>query len=249
MRKVNLIPMAGSGLRFRREEYIIPKPLIPIGDKPMFVRAAEVLPRADLNIFVCLQTHIKKHYINKTIKYYFPKSRIIILKRKTNGQAITCLKAVKLIKPNDQLTIGSCDYSMIYNKKTLGAKIKQSDLVVWTFKNKQVVKKNPEMYGYVKVDKKHNVIKASCKKTLSKLPWKDHTIIGTFSFKKAKNFIYFTKKLLKNNLRVNNEFYLDSVVELCVKSGLKVKVNLVDKYFGWGTPLDLKKYISKNYHE
>ena len=68
----------------------------------------------------------------------------------------------------------------------------------------------------------------------------DHTIIGTFTFKNAKNFIDFANKLIKNNLRVNNEFYIDSVADLFVKSGFKVKVNLVGKYFGWGTPMDLK---------
>ena len=123
--------------------------------------------------------------------------------------------------------------------------MKKSDLIIWTFKNKEVVKKNPNIYGYVKINKKGYATKVTCKKQLSKKPWNDHTIIGTFSFKKAKNFINYTKKLLKNNLRVNNEFYLDTVAELCVNSNLKVKVNLVEKYFGWGTPSDLKKYLKK----
>ena len=81
---------------------------------------------------------------------------------------------------------------------------------------------------------------------MSSQPWKDHAIIGTFSFKKAKTFVEFTKKLIFRNEKINNEFYLDSVIKLCIDSKLNVKVNLVDKYFGWGTPSDLEKYFEKN---
>ena len=102
------------------------------------------------------------------------------------------------------------------------------------------------MYGYVKIDKRDNAIKVSCKKKISKFPWKDHTIIGAFSFKRVETFLKYTKKLLLNDLKINNEFYMDSVAELCVNSGLKVKVNLVKKYYGWGTPKDLKNYLKKN---
>ena len=242
-RKVNLIPLAGAGTRFEKKGFNLPKPLIDINGKPMFVRAAKALPRADLYIFICLLKHIKKYSIDQIIKSYFPNSKIFVLKKKTSGQAMSCLKATKLIKANDILTIGSCDYSMTYNLKNFQKNLKNSDLVIWTFKDKKIVKEKPNMYGYVKIDKKGFASRVTCKKKLSSSPWNDHTIIGTFTFKNAKNFIDFANKLIKNNLRVNNEFYIDSVADLFVKSGFKVKVNLVGKYFGWGTPMDLKKYL------
>ena len=94
------------------------------------------------------------------------------------------------------------------------------------------------MYGYVKTKKPDNAIFVSCKKTISKVPGKDHTIIGAFSFKKAETFLKYSKDLIKQNKRINKEFYLDSVAKLCVSSKLIVKVNLVNKYIGWGTPTD-----------
>ena len=71
---------------------------------------------------------------------------------------------------------------MKYNQNILKKKLKNSDLIIWTFKNKLVVKKNPKMYGYVKTNKKGLVTKVTCKKVVSEKPWNDHTIIGTFSF-------------------------------------------------------------------
>ena len=245
-RKINLIPMAGLGKRFENAGYKLPKPLIDINGKPMFVRAAESLPKADKIIFVCLKKHLKKFKINKIIKSYFPKSIVITAKKKKLGQAVDCLEASKYLKMNDSLTIGACDNSMVYNSGSLKKKIKNSELVVWTFKDKKITLKNPKMYGYVKTDKKDNAIEVSCKKQISKFPWKDHTIIGAFSFKRADTFLKYTKKLLLNKHKINNEFYMDSVAEMCVNSGLKVKVNLVKKYYGWGTPKDLKDYLKKN---
>ena len=170
------------------------------------------------------------------------KSKIIILDKTTNGQATTCLKAEKLLKKDDTLTIGACDNGMHYSQKKVDNKIDKSDLVIWTFKSNKIVSKNPNMYGYIKTKKPDNAILVSCKKTISKFPGNDHTIIGAFSFKKAETFLKYTKVLIKKNERINKEFYLDSVANLCISSGLKVKVNLVKKYIGWGTPKDFMDY-------
>jgi len=247
MRKINLMPMAGEGKRFLKEGYQIPKPLIKINGIPMFVHAAKALPKADLYIFICLKKHVKKFKINKVIKSFFPKSKIIILDKVMNGQAVTCLKAKKFLKKDDRLTIGACDNGMHYNQKKINNKIDKSDLVIWTFKNNKIVSKNPNMYGYVKTKKPDNAIFVSCKKTISKVPGKDHTIIGAFSFKKAETFLKYSKDLIKQNKRINKEFYLDSVAKLCVSSKLIVKVNLVNKYIGWGTPTDfINNTVIKN---
>ena len=44
MTKVNVIAMAGVGKRFLDRDIKIPKPLIPVNGKPMFLYAALSLP-------------------------------------------------------------------------------------------------------------------------------------------------------------------------------------------------------------
>ena len=60
VRKINLIPMAGEGIRFKIKGFKIPKPLILINGIPMFVKATKSLPKADKYIFICLKRHINK---------------------------------------------------------------------------------------------------------------------------------------------------------------------------------------------
>ena len=77
MRKVNLIPMAGSGQRFIDKGYSVPKPLIDVNGLPMVVRAAQSLPEADRWIFICRRDHIEHYKIDKIIKKYFSEPIII----------------------------------------------------------------------------------------------------------------------------------------------------------------------------
>lgn len=59
--QINLIPLAGRGLRFIQEGYKAPKPLIKVNGKPMIVQAAKSLSDAHEHIFVCLGEHLDRY--------------------------------------------------------------------------------------------------------------------------------------------------------------------------------------------
>jgi hypothetical protein len=48
--------------------------------------------------------------------------------------------------------------------------------------------------------------------------------------------------MIAANDRVNNEFYVDQVINYVVKAGGKTKVFEVEKYLCWGTPADYESY-------
>ena len=245
MRRVNIIPMAGEGIRFVNQGYRLPKPLIPINGMPMVVRAAKCLPSADLWIFICRKNHVLNSKIKDTLNQYFSSPKIISVDFLTEGQASTCLLAKKYLRPNDILTIGSCDCKMNYDKTIYNKKLITSDALVWTFRNNKSVVKNPEMYGWTKLDKVGQVSRVSCKVPISNTPIKDHAITGSFSFRKSEYFLEYCDKTISKNRRINNEFYLDIVLDECIIGGLNVQPFEVDEYNSWGTPLDLENYLKK----
>ena len=51
-RKVNIMPMAGDGIRLKKAGYEVPKPLIDFQGEPMFIKSAKCMPNADLWIFI-----------------------------------------------------------------------------------------------------------------------------------------------------------------------------------------------------
>ena len=117
MKNINVIAMAGIGARFLKKNYITPKPLISINNKPMFYYATNSLPKSDENIFIC-NSKLKKYPIFKsTIKKFFKRAQIIYIKRKTSGQASTCNLATKFIKNNTHIFYSSCDYKFKIDRK------------------------------------------------------------------------------------------------------------------------------------
>ena len=159
--------MAGEGIRFVNQGYKLPKPLILVNDVPMVVRAARCLPSADLWIFICRRNHVLNSKIEDTLNQYFSSPKIISVDFLTEGQASTCLLAKKYLRPDDILTIGSCDCRMNYDKTNFDNKLITSDALIWTFKNNISVMKNPEIYGWVRLNKFGQILGVSCKITIS----------------------------------------------------------------------------------
>ena len=98
------------------------------------------------------------------------------------------------------------------------------------------------MYSWLQVDEFNSITNVSCKKFVGEDPLKTHAIIGTMFFRKAK---YFSEGLLKNyneDITTNGEYYVDDVINQCIKVGLNVKVFEVSNYICWGTPDDYRTY-------
>ena len=243
-RRVNLVPMAGEGQRFVDAGYTVPKPLIKIAGVSMVVRASRDLPEADHWIFVCRSHHIDEAGIDSALREYFPNSTVLNVDKLTEGQACTCLLAEDLLKPDDILTIGACDNSMTYDRAIWTAAMADDnvDSFIWTFRNNPAVLQDPNMYGWVAADEQDYVKSVSCKIPLTDTPMTDHAVIGTFTFRRAGDFIRCAHDMITANRRIRNEFYVDELMNVAVETGLRPKVFEVERYICWGTPQDVDTY-------
>jgi len=142
------------------------------------------------------------------------------------------------------LNIGACDNAVFWNKMYFERIMKDDkiDVLVWTFRHHPAVLQNPNMYGWVQTNEKNLVNNISVKKSISTVPFDDHAITGTFTFKRASVFLKACDSMIKSNARVNNEYYVDTAINYTSLAGKVACVFLVDKYTCWGTPLDLKYY-------
>jgi NDP-sugar pyrophosphorylase family protein len=240
-----ILPMAGRGSRFSREGYELPKPMIDVDGLPMVVKAVDCLPQSKNNIFVCLNEHISDYGIDSVLKKYYNCDVISILET-TEGQACTCEIAIEksnidLEKP---ILISACDNGVYYDVDKYMSMVNDEsiDIIVWSFRNNQTSKLNPNMYAWLKVDEDNNIEHVSCKKFIYDDPLKTHAIIGTMFFRKAKYFMEGLKRNYNENIRTNGEFYVDDVLNQNIKDGMSVKVFEVQNYICWGTPDDYKTY-------
>lgn len=242
---ITIIPLAGHGSRFVKAGYISPKPFIEVGGKPMIIQAANSLPNSKKYIFVALKDHLENYPLEKVLKKEYKDVKIVSISKVTQGQAITCSLGLKDVDGNSSLLVAASDNGMIYDYKKYQNLIKDEsvDAIIFTFRHHACSKNNPEMYGWVKIDGKNNALEVSVKVPISNNPYENHAIVGTFWFRKVCYFNKALQSLLDKNIRVNGEYYIDSLMGELINLGLRVKIFEVDKYVCWGTPSDYETFL------
>ena len=254
---ITIIPLAGRGSRFVKEGYKTPKPLLEISGKPMIIQAARSLPNTKKKIFVTLKEHLRDFPLKNILVDEFRDCQIVSINEVTEGQAITCSLGLKGVDNEASLLIAATDNGMIYDQVKYQNLIsdKNVDAVIFTFKHHISSKINPQMYGWVKNDK-NNAVSISVKAPISKDPYNDHAIVGTFYFKKVKFFNQALENLIIKGDRINGEYYVDSLMGELIELGLNVKVFEVEDYICWGTPNDYETFVywqsffsKANWHE
>ena len=235
---IGIMPMAGEGLRFKKYGYILPKPLIKINNTPMFIKAVKSFPK-DLRWVFISSNKIVTNY--KIIKYLKTKKKnvLLALKKKTKGQASTVHKSLKYIKKTDTVIVHSCDLSFKINFNLIKKRIIESDLLVFTAKGTNYQFKNHKQFSWVKNNQ--NGCEISIKKNFSK---KNNVkvLIGTFVFKNKRILKELLEYTFKKKMRINNEYYMDTLMLVANKLGYKLNELVVDNYVSWGSHKEFLKY-------
>jgi bifunctional N-acetylglucosamine-1-phosphate-uridyltransferase/glucosamine-1-phosphate-acetyltransferase GlmU-like protein len=150
--------------------------------------------------------------------------------------------AEEYINNSEELLIAGCDNGMEINTDKFIELCDQTDVIVFTYRHNKAVLNDPDAYGWMKVDEDNCIIGVSIKKALSDTPMEDHAVVATFWFKRGSIFVEATNKMVAENDRIRNEFYVDQVVKHVLELGYKAKVFEIDRYIGWGTPEDYELY-------
>lgn len=247
-----IIPMAGGGKRFSDQGYKTHKPAIPTIDRrtgqklPMVVCAVLDLPGVEKDgsnvVFIDRDFH-RQDGVEDAIRREFDKARFITIDKLTDGQACTCLLAKDFIDNNEELLIAGCDNGMIFDERLFEQEKQKADCLVFTYRNNEAVLNNPNAYGWMNVDSDNTITGVSIKKAVSDNPVEDHAVVATFWFKNGAVFVNAAEKMIRENDRINGEFYVDQVIKHVMESGYTARVFEIDRYIGWGTPMDYEVYM------
>ncbi len=235
---VNVIAMAGNGQRFLDAGFTVPKPLVPIDRKPMFVRAASALPPADRWIFIYRDDMLSANILDPILSDHFTAAETIALSQRTNGQAQTCLLAIAGVPDNTRVTFGACD-STFSLPADFDAEMMDADLIVFITKPTQHMIDDPRAFGWVHNSPSGTVSRITCKEPASASVADDAVIVGAFTFANAGLFRRAAQVMIQTDRKARNEFYMDVVAAVCLEQGLNVKTVSVSNFVSWGTPAEL----------
>ena len=229
-----LIPMAGAGKRFFDAGYIFPKPLIEINNKPMIQWVIESLNIKANYIFIIQKEHQEKYNIKSVLNILQPNCKIIELDVLTEGAACTTLLAKRYINNLNPLVIANSDQYISWNssKAFYDFNSKNLDGAILTFESI-----HPK-WSYAKCNENGFVTEVAEKKVISK-----NATVGVYYWKHGSDYVSSAEKMIKKNIRVNNEFYVCPTYNEFLGKNKRVKIHNVDKMWGLGTPQDLNDFF------
>ena len=241
-----VMPMAGEGSRFRGIAKSS-KPFIPVDNALMFEKALGTLPCA---------TH-------KTVLVALEKERLVInslslpatystefLASTPSGQALSTAHGLKHLDPTGDIVVSSCDHGIVLDPSVF-QRFRANplcDAAIFTIKGFPGAARRPQAFAWVNADKSSPnefppVLSVSVKKQVSENPLDDNLLVGTFWFKNKNVLAKGIEKLIADDIRVNQELYLDSIFEILISMGHAVRMISLDGYIGWGDPDSLAESL------
>ena len=219
-----VMPMAGRGSRFNKDGFDLPKPLLEIYGMPFFYWATRSISKfielSSIN-FVVLQEHIEKFSIDKVIKKFFPKARIIALPKVTEGAVITSMKGIEEINDDLPIIFNDCDH--LFNEFCSSQFDSTVDGILLTFEA------NEPKYSFVEKDSNGDVIRTIEKEAIS-----NEAICGCYYFKNKDVFLKSAEKYLINCNY--NEYFMSGVYNVMIENNKKIKSMKTDFHIPFGVP-------------
>jgi HAD superfamily hydrolase (TIGR01509 family) len=239
-RKLNvLIPMAGRGSRFAEAGYVFPKPLIEIDNKPMIQVVIENLNIDAHYIFIVQKEHYERYNLKQVLSLIKPDCDIIQIEGLTEGAACTTLTAKGLIDNENPLLIANSDQFIEWN----------SNECMYAFSNDNIdggiltFESTHPKWSFARLGSDGFVAEVAEKNPIS-----HHATCGVYYWKNGSDYVKYAERMIENNIRTNDEFYVCPVFNEAIKDGKKIKIKNIEKMWGLGTPEDLKYFLS-NYEE
>jgi len=237
-----VIPMAGRGSRFIAAGYKYPKPLIPVGGKPMIEWVVENIRPSRLHrfIFICLAEHLVQYpEVPETLRAICPGCEILSVNTVTEGAACTVLLARGLIDNNDQLMIANSDQVVDAPIDEYLAKLddEAANGLIMTFWS------DHPKWSYCRIRPDGRVSEVVEKQVVS-----NHATVGIYNFRSGCDFVRAADSMIMRNLRVNNEFYVAPAYNELIHEGGVVVTYPVGKE-GEGVPEDLNYFLTTPYYK
>lgn len=241
MRKVLILLMAGEGKRFIDENINTPKPFLKTKKSLLYLEILNSFIFFDKIIIISQEKH-KEILLQNENNHKFNLD-YIFLKIPSLGQADTLLKSEKLLKDDDKIVVAPCD--LIIHDDLIYENIFKKEMSVWCFNKDPHLEENPHMYSWVLVNDKNMMVKFSPKKKITHKIYECWALSGYFSFNTAKYMLEQIKKLKLNNIKINNEFYVDSILDLALKNKDQVYIHKLREFKCLGTPNQYRNYLNE----
>ena len=237
-----VVLMAGRGQRFVDAGETLPKPFIPVAQKPMVQQVISLLPPAGERVLVL---RAEDQPLLGRLQLDDVPLQTVAVAQTTAGQAASALLGLAPLDPASAVLVAPCDSGHVYDAQQWQRLTARDDvdLVIWTAPWHQPARWRPEAYGWAEVCDDGRVAACSVKTPLAHLDLnRQQVLTGQFWAPHVGRFRSQIDALLQSDDRVNGEFYLDTLAKRLVDAGARVFAFPVTLWMSWGTPRELADF-------
>jgi capsule biosynthesis phosphatase len=234
-----IIPLGGTGERFKQHGYTTPKAFINIFGKPILYYLLDnlVITKNIKYIYIPYNKEYSEYRIEDTLQKDYPTLNFTFLKleNQTKGSAQTINIALSKIHEPD-CPVLCLDGDNFYNIDII--KLWDSKNFICTFND---LSESPvPMYSYIYVEN-DNVLQIKEKNKISNL-----ACTGAYGFSSYKSLLSFTQKIIDNDITQNNEFYMSGVIDEMLQNNMQFYYEIINKtdYVCLGTPIQVLQFYN-----
>lgn len=240
-----VIPMAGRGSRFAQAGFNTPKPLIPVGGRPMIQWVIEnVRPaRPHRFTFLCLAEHLERYSeVPEELRRICPGCAIVPVAGVTEGAACTVLLAREFIDSGDPLMIANSDQivDLAIEDYLLAGDVPGVDGLIMTFWS------DHPKWSYCRMRADGSVSEVVEKQVVS-----NEATVGIYNFRRGADFVRAADAMIAADLRVNGEFYVAPCYNQLIDEGARIVIAETGReyagMYGLGIPEDLQFFLGTPY--
>jgi NDP-sugar pyrophosphorylase family protein len=246
-----LIPMSGQGTRYQKAGYTDPKPLIPVNGTPMVQRLLERFPIEWSCTFVLAENH-KESQLPVLLKKLRPHSQILYVPVHAVGPSYPLQYSIPFLPVDETILVSYCDYGLIWDPIQFQQFISYTDCdaCLVSYKGFHAHYLSDVPYAYSRMEGEL-VKQVKEKGSFTSQRENEYASCGAYFFKNKQTLSEALDYQVKNDLKVNGEFYTSLTVEALLQKNpnAHVRVFEIPYFFQWGTPDDLKdfEYWEKSY--
>lgn len=225
-----VIPAAGAGSRFK-PLYNEPKPYIKVDGVSMIALAVETLDIPGTYHYILPADELTEG-VKEELEQMTPGCTFHVIDYVTDGAVQSVLLLTELINNEEELIIANCDQVMQWASADALDRLRKFDGGLVTIHDD-----NPK-HSYALIEK-GNVTKVVEKEVIS-----NNALTGIHYWKQGKDFVNAGTRMMAENNRSLNEFYISATYNYLINDGLTVGDYMIDEseiHF-IGTPEDLDKY-------
>lgn len=230
-----LVPLSGGGRRYAEAGFLDPKPFIKVGHQSMIELVGRNLGFEGRYIFIVQKKHLSQYpHITKYFDNISSDYKVVEVDGMTEGAACSALLAKDLINTSESLILANSDQFMIFDRQLFTSMLKMYDGAILTFQN------GDPKWSYVSVNHSCLVKEVAEKKVIS-----SNATCGCYGWAKGSDFVESAEAMIKDNIRVNGEFYVCPTFNWMINKGKKIISVPVKGMYGLGVPADLEFFLEE----